>query len=72
MSRRADPQRLDEARRIATRNRLMGAGLTDASADALMAAWEAREPREMRERGGAYWAEAWEWIVAERNPPGPR
>jgi hypothetical protein len=36
MSRRSTPERLDEARRAATRNRLIGERVTEATADAWM------------------------------------
>jgi hypothetical protein len=42
MSRRADPARIDEARRAAIRNRLVGEGVTEASADTWISAWGAR------------------------------
>ena len=42
MSRRADPARIDEARRAAIRNRLIGEGMTDMAAEAWIAAWDAR------------------------------
>jgi hypothetical protein len=41
MSRRSTPERIDEARRAATRNRLIGDGVTEATADAWIAVWEA-------------------------------
>ena len=42
MSRRSTPERIDEARRAATRQRLIGQGVTEATADASIAAWEAQ------------------------------
>lgn len=41
IARRADPARIEEARRAAVRNSLIGEGVTEATADAWMAAWEA-------------------------------
>jgi hypothetical protein len=41
MARRADPARIDTAREAATRNRLIGTGLSEAIADARIAAWAA-------------------------------
>lgn len=42
MSRGSTPERIDEARRAATRNHLMGEGVTEATADAWIAAWAAQ------------------------------
>ena len=55
MSRRSTPERIDEARRAATRNRLIGEGVTEATADALIAAWAEQAERDGLERGRAYW-----------------
>jgi hypothetical protein len=67
MSRRADPARIDEARRAATRNRLIGDGATEATADAWIAAWEQQAARAGVERGAAYWDAGWTWIAAHRE-----
>lgn len=67
MSRRADPRRIDEARRIATRNRLTRDDVTEGTADAWITAWEAQATRDGLEPGSAYWDAAWEWIAAERE-----
>jgi hypothetical protein len=66
MSRRADPARIDEARRAATRNRLMGEGMTLERADAWIAAWEAEAGRDGLARGAAYWEAGCAWIAAQR------
>ena len=67
MSRRADPERLDEARHQATRNRLIGVGMTEETADAWIDAWAAQAARDGVERGAGYWDAAWRWISAERQ-----
>jgi hypothetical protein len=55
MSRRSTPERIDEARRAATRNRLIGERVSPETADAWIAAWEAQAAQDGRERGAAYW-----------------
>ncbi len=55
MSRRSTPERIDEARRAATRNRLIGQGVIEETADAWIAAWEAKAAEDSLERGSAYW-----------------
>jgi hypothetical protein len=67
MSRRSTPERIDEARRAATRSRLMGEGATEATADAWIAAWEAQAARDALERGSAYWQAGWDWIAGQRE-----
>lgn len=67
MPRRADPARIDEARRAATRNRLIGEGLSEATADAWLASWEAQAARDGLEHGAAYWDAAWAWITSQRQ-----
>ena len=66
MSRRSTPERIDEARRAATRNRLIGEGATEETADAWIAAWEAKAAQDGLERGSAYWDAGWDWIAAGR------
>jgi hypothetical protein len=66
MSRRSTPERLDEARHAATRQRLIGQGVTEATADAWIAAWEAQATRDGLVRDGRYWERGWAWIAAER------
>ncbi len=67
MSRRADPARIDEARKAATRNRLIGDHMAEATADAWIAAWEEQAARDGIERGAANWDAGWEWIAAQRE-----
>jgi hypothetical protein len=67
MARRPDPQRIDEARRTATRNRLIGEHVAPETADAWIAAWEVQAAQDGLERGAAYWEAAWDWIAALRR-----
>jgi hypothetical protein len=67
VARRADPVRIDEARAAATRNRLMGEGMTEAMADAWIAAWAERARTEGIERGATWWDRGYAWIAAERE-----
>ena len=67
MSRRSTPERIDEARRAATRSRLIGEGVTESTADAWIAAWEAQAAEDGMERGAAYWEAAWDWIAEQRQ-----
>jgi hypothetical protein len=67
MSRRADLARIDEARRAAIRNRLVGEGVTEASADTWISAWGAQAAKDGIEPGRVYWERGWEWIVGERQ-----
>ena len=69
MSRRADPARIDQARRAAIRNRLTGEGVTEATAEAWIAAWDAHAAEHGLEPGRVYWERGWEWITAERRQP---
>ena len=66
MSRRSTPERIDQARRAAMRQRLIGEGVTEATADAWIAAWAARATQDGIEPGATYWGAAWTWI-AEQN-----
>jgi hypothetical protein len=50
MSRRADPARIDAAREATTRNRLIGDGMTEATADAWLTAWADKAARDGLER----------------------
>ena len=65
MSRRADPARIDEARRAAIRNRLIGDGMTEATAAVWIAAWDAQAVLDGLEPGRLYWERGWEWIMGE-------
>ena len=61
------PERIDEARRAATRSRLIGEGVTEETADAWIAAWEAKAAEDGLERGSAYWEAGWDWIAEQRQ-----
>ncbi|HET9757776.1 MAG TPA: hypothetical protein VFP66_14815 [Candidatus Limnocylindrales bacterium] len=67
MSRRSTPERIDEARRAATRSRLIGESTTEATADAWIAAWETQAAQDGLERGSAHWEAGWAWIAAQRR-----
>ena len=67
MSRRSTPERIDAARRAATRNRLIGEGATEPTADAWIAAWEAQAAQDGLARDSAYWQAAWDWIAEQRQ-----
>ena len=67
MSRRSTPERIEEVRHRATRNRLIGVGMTEETADAWIDAWAAQAARDGVERGAGYWDAAYRWISAERQ-----
>ncbi len=67
MSRRSTPERIDEPRRAAVRASLTGEGVTEETADALIAAWEARAIEDGLERGAAFWQAGWDWIAEQRE-----
>ena len=67
MSRRSTPERIDEARRAAVRAALIGEGATEDTADAWIAAWEAKAADDALERGSAYWQAGWTWIAEQRQ-----
>ena len=67
MSRRSTPERIDAARRAATRDPLIGDGVTEETVDAWIAAWEAQAAQDDLERGSAYWEAGWGWIAAQRQ-----
>jgi len=67
MSRRSTPERIEEARHQATRNRLIGVGMTEATADAWISAWARQAALEGVQRGTASWEAAWNWIAEQRR-----
>jgi hypothetical protein len=67
MSRRADPERIDEARRAATRNRLIGERVSPETADAWTAAWAEQAARDGVQPGSGYWTAGWDWIAEQRR-----
>jgi hypothetical protein len=66
MSRRSTPERIDQALRAATRNRLIGERVTEETADAWIAAWEAQTVRDGPGRSAASWDVGWDWIAVWR------
>jgi hypothetical protein len=67
MSRRPDPQRIDDARRAALHSRLTGEGMSDDRADEGIARWQAQAARDGVERGSGYWSAGWAWISIQRG-----
>jgi hypothetical protein len=52
---------------VGVRNRLIGERVTEATADAWIAAWEAQTAQADLERGSAYWQAGWDWISGQRK-----
>jgi hypothetical protein len=69
MGRRSDPNRIDAARREATRQRLLSTGMLPERVDALMAAWEAEAAARRELPEGRRYADeiGWEWMTAQRQ-----
>ena len=67
MSRRPDPQRIDQAREATLRSRLASAGITDERVDEWIEAWQQRANIQRADRVRDYWTQAWDWITAERD-----
>jgi hypothetical protein len=68
MSRRADPERLYVAHRIALSNGLVASCVLAEGAERWVAAWEAEaRVRGLDARTPAWWAPAWEWIADKRR-----
>ena len=76
MSRRANPDAIAKARRVAVRNRLMAdKGMSEQLADRWVAAWEAHDPTPAAERAADYWHNGTAWIfehLKAANLPPPR
>ena len=66
MARRADPERIHEARRAALHNALTGSGMAPDVAEQWLEAWADEAASRGLQRGGAYWTTAAAWIAAER------
>ena len=66
MSRRADPERIHQARRDAVRNTLAGTGMGVEAAERWCDAWEAEADRRGLARDRDYWSVGSDWIEAER------
>ena len=67
MSGRWTAERIDEARRAATRNRLIGERVTETTAEAWIAAWDAQAAREGLEPGRVYWDRGSDWMASQRG-----
>jgi hypothetical protein len=65
MARRADPQRIFQARRDAIRNTLTGSGMSLEDAERWCSAWEVEAASRGLPRDGAYWQVGAQWIAAE-------
>jgi hypothetical protein len=66
MARRADPERIHQARRAAIRNRLTGSGMEEATAERWCDAWELEAAGRGLPEDGDYWRTGAECIAAER------
>ena len=67
MARRSTPERIEEARYQATRNRLIGVGMTEQTADAWIEAWAAQAARDGVEPRAGYWDAAYRWVAEQRR-----
>lgn len=67
MSRRSTPERLDTARREATRARIIGAGSSPERADDWIARYARQAASEGREHDAAYWDRCYEEWAAQRR-----
>jgi hypothetical protein len=67
MARRADPERIFQARRDAIRNTLTGSGMSLETAERWCGAWELEAAGRGLPRDGAYWTAGAEWIARERG-----
>ncbi len=66
MAPRADPERIFDAGRTAIRNRLMGTGMDEATAERWCDTWILEATGRGLPRGGGYWQLGWGWITEER------
>lgn len=66
MARRADPERIFQARRAAIRNSLTGSGMSLDTAERWCDAWELEAAGRGLPRNADYWQEGARWIAAER------
>jgi hypothetical protein len=66
VARRADPERIHEARRAAVRNGLTDYGMSVEDAERWCDAWEIEAASRDLPRDGAYWRTGAEWIAGER------
>jgi hypothetical protein len=66
MARRADPARIDAARREATRQRLLGTGMLAERVESLLGAWEEEATRRGLPADGRFADQAaWVWITSQ-------
>jgi hypothetical protein len=65
MSRRADPERIFQARRGAIRNTLTGSGMPLEAAERWCDSWEQEAAGRGLPRDAGYWRLGAEWIAAE-------
>jgi hypothetical protein len=70
MSRRSTPERLDAAWQAGVRTRLIGERVSAETADAWIAAWEAKAALDGLERGSGFWEAGWDWIADQRRTRG--
>lgn len=66
MTRRADPERIFQARRAAVRNTLTGRGMEPEKAERWCDAWELEAAGRGVPRDRDYWTLGTAWIAAER------
>jgi hypothetical protein len=66
VGRRGDPERIFEAQKAGVRNRLIGNGMQQETADRWLDAWVLEATGLGLPKYGAYWQAGWDWIVAER------
>ena len=66
MARRADPERIYQARRAAVRNGLTDYGMSLEDAERWCDAWELEAAGRRLAKDGAYWTAGAEWIATER------
>ncbi len=67
MARRSTPERIDRARQAATRNRLIGVGMSEETAVAWIDAWVAQATKAGVEHGAGYFDAAYRWIAEQRR-----
>jgi hypothetical protein len=66
VARRADPERILQARRAAIRNTLTGSGMSLETAERWLDAWELEATGRELPRDADYWTTGAAWIAAER------
>ena len=67
MSRRSTPERLEVARHQATRNRLIGVGMSEETADAWIDAWATQAAKDGVEHCAGYCDAAYRGIAEQRR-----